>query len=131
MKSDKVFQIAAASDRVYGISEYGTLELAYLEDDHLVQDLAPAKKKKDDDEDDSLDEDNVKEKKTKFLNKIVKIEDIRADEAMDQADANNASIIAGSDAEDEDDEEYGEASIKEQSTLKSALKASEKTRNIS
>jgi hypothetical protein len=130
LKSDKVFQIAAASDRVYGISEYGTLELAYLEDDHLVQDLAPAKKK-DDDEDDSLDEDNVKEKKTKFLNKIVKIEDIRADEAMDQADANNASIIAGSDAEDEDDEEYGEASIKEQSTLKSALKASEKTRNIS
>lgn len=130
MKSDKVFQIAAASDRVYGIGEYGTLELAYLEDDHLVQDLAPAKKK-DDDEDDSLDEDNVKEKKTKFLNKIVKIEDIPADEAMDQTDANNASIIAGSDAEDEDDEEYGEASIKEQSTLKSALKASEKTRNIS
>lgn len=131
MKSDKVFQIAAASDRVYSIGEDGTLELAYLEDDHLVQNLTPAKKTKDDDDDDSLDENNAKEKKTKFLNKIVKIEDIPADKAKDQADANNASILAGSDAEDEDDEEYGEASIKEQSTLKSALKASEKTRNIS
>jgi hypothetical protein len=102
--------------------------LAYLEDDNLVQGLATNKKKNDD----SLDEDDqVKDTKTKFVHKVVKIEDIRADEIIENADANNASILAGSEAEDQDDEEYGDVSLKEQSTFKSLLKSPEKTRSVS
>ena len=62
---------------------------------------------------------------TEYERRAVKIEDI-TEEEVDQSDAHNASIIAGSDAGDDEDEYNSEPTIKEKSLFKSIISHQDK-----
>lgn len=114
----KIFQIAVCIGRVYAIGEDGTLEVAFPKGDTLGQNYKPVPKAKDE----SDEEDEAQTKGKEYDRKAIKIEDI-PDDVVDHPDAHNASIIAGSDAEDDEEEEVHppEPSSKEKSFLKSIL----------
>lgn len=129
MRGKKIFQIAVAKERIYGIGEDGTLEVAYLEGDNLGKEAPKDKKLKDESYEEEEDNTQGDQIKVNYQYKVVKIEDIPIDQVNEQTDANNASILAGSEAED-DDGEYEEASMREQSISKITSKATEKNRRI-
>ena len=120
----KVFQIAVAQGRVYAIGEDGTLEVAFPKGDTLGQNFKPVMKAKDE----SDEEDEVAAKGKDYERKAVRIEDIPED-VVDLPDAHNASILAGSDAEEDEQEEHPlPDSSKERSLLKSILGDKDKKR---
>lgn len=120
----KIFQIAVAVGRVYAIGEDGTLEVAFPRGDTLGQNVKPVMKAGED----SDDEEEAGVKGKEYERKAVKIEDI-PETVVDHPDAHNASILAGSEAEDEEEEEQvaAESSVKEKSYLSAIL--SDKNRN--
>lgn len=122
----KVFQIAVAKGRVYAIGEDGTLEVAFPKGDTLGQNFKPVVKAKDE----SDEEDEVVVKGKEYERKAVRIEDIPED-VVDHPDAHNASILAGSDIEDDEEEEQPLPDIsKEKSLLKSILGDKDKKRRL-
>lgn len=117
----KAFQISAVANRVYCIREDGYIEVVYRKGDNLGikpkpapgKDVKGADKGKKTDPDSEEEEEEVQEEAIDnngeiiYLRKVVKIEDISEDTDLD---ANNMSVIAGSDAGDDDDEEPDESS---------------------
>lgn len=112
----KIFQIAVAIGRVYAIGEDGTLEVTYHRGDTLGQNVNPVPKAKDE----SDDEDDALPMGKEFERKAIKIEDIPED-AVDHPDALNSSVMAGSEAEDEEEPQGLPENSKEKSLLTSVL----------
>lgn len=128
LSGTKAFQLTAVSGRVYVIDEDGGIEVAYPPGDNLGQPGKVSKKK--DEEDDSLDEDEAnQDSNAQYKRKLVRIEDI-PDEVKETSEANNASIIAGSDAEDEEEEAIDEASTKDKDYLKNLLSIQNKPSSL-
>jgi hypothetical protein len=121
LSGSKAFQLTATSGRVYVIDEDGAIEVAYQSGDKLGQVVTNKKAKA---KDDSLDEDEMNQDENAYLKKLARIEDIH-EEIKENSDANNASIIAGSDAED-DEEEVIEENTKDKSYLKNLLSIQDK-----
>lgn len=120
----KIFQLAVAVGRVYAIGEDGTLEVAFPKGDTLGQNVKPVMKTNDD-----SDDDEAELKGKEYERKAVKIDDI-PENVVDHPDAHNASILAGSDAEDEEEEHpIHETSVKEKSYLSAILADSNKKCN--
>jgi hypothetical protein len=112
----KIFQIAVVLGRVYAIGEDGTLEVAYHKGDTLGQNVKPVPKAKDE----SDDEDDALPMGKEYEREAIKIEDIPED-AVDHPDALNSSVLAGSEAEDEEEPQAPPDHSKEKSYLNSIL----------
>ena len=98
LTGSKVFQLSVTSSRVYAIGEDATIEIAYKSGDSILNQKGMMIKDPKDSEDD--DDKNMKDEETDYVRKSTKIEDI-VDDSKETAEANNVSIIAGSDPEDE------------------------------
>lgn len=135
LECEKVFQIAVANQRIYGISEEGCLVVAHKPSDGLLASAMPkiesktgAKDKKgkgvkeESEDSEEEEEEEKRNEKVEMRVKIVKIHDIETseeDKAKDLSDAQNQSILMGSEPEDEE-EEYQHVSDGKQ-RAKSAL----------
>ena len=116
----KAFQIAAIANRVYCIREDGYIEVVYRRGDNLgiKPKPVPGKDIKGVDKGKKIDPDSEEEEEIQeeaiddngeivYLRKVVKIEDISEDTDMD---ANNMSVIAGSEVGEDDEDEPDESS---------------------
>lgn len=96
MGDTNLYQISVCSNRIYALSENGTVQICYRNTDKLFAKVTK-KHMKDSDEESlamSDDEGNL----SKFQTKVVKVKPFDAVE--DDGDATNASIAMGSDTED-------------------------------
>lgn len=96
MGDTNLYQISVSNNRIYGLSENGTVQICYRNTDKL---FSPVKKNhmKDSDEE-SLDMSDDEGNLSKYITKVVKIKPF--DLVEDDGDATNASIFIGSDNED-------------------------------
>lgn len=95
---DRIYQISVASNRVYAISENGSLQVLYRTRDKVLGEYKKKSMKDSDDEDLMSDDEGQLDK---YKTKLVMITPNK--DTVQEPDPLNSSIIAGSDHEDGDE----------------------------